>query len=65
MQRKLTLSKGAFLWDAGDAARTFAVLEAGRLGVKTERGVVGALAQAAPLAVAPALDSKESPCASP
>jgi CRP-like cAMP-binding protein len=41
MQRKLTLSKGAFLWDAGDAARTFAVLESGRLGVKTERGVVG------------------------
>ena len=41
MLRKVTLSKGAFLWDAGDSARTLAVVEKGRLGVKTEKGYEG------------------------
>lgn len=43
MQRQVTLRKGAYLWDAGDAARTVAVLEWGRLGVKTDQGIVGVL----------------------
>ncbi len=44
MERRVTLSKGAYLWDAGDAARSVAVLESGRLGVKTDEGVVAILA---------------------
>jgi CRP-like cAMP-binding protein len=41
MQRKVTLSKGAYLWDAGDSARNLAVLESGRLGVKAEGKLIG------------------------
>jgi hypothetical protein len=41
VQRKITLSKGTFLWDAGDAARTIAVLEKGRLGVRVGDKLVG------------------------
>jgi hypothetical protein len=39
--RKVTLSKGAALWEVGDAARTIAVLERGTLGIKTASGLVG------------------------
>lgn len=41
MQRKVTLGKGAYLWDAGDSARNLAVLEAGRLGVRAEGKLIG------------------------
>jgi len=41
VQRKITLSKGTFLWDAGDSARTIAVLERGRLGVRVGEKLVG------------------------
>lgn len=41
MQRKVVLSKGAVLWEAGDGARTVGVLESGRLGIRTENGLVG------------------------
>jgi CRP-like cAMP-binding protein len=43
MQRKLTLGKGAFLWDAGDAARTIAVLDKGKLGVKGAKGTLAVI----------------------
>lgn len=42
--RKVTLSKGAALWEAGDAARNIAVLEKGTLGVKMGDNVVGVAA---------------------
>jgi CRP-like cAMP-binding protein len=41
MQRKVTLGKGAYLWDAGDSARNLAVLETGRLGVRAEGKPIG------------------------
>jgi CRP-like cAMP-binding protein len=41
MQRKVTLGKGAYLWDAGDTARTMAVLERGRLGVRAGEKLIG------------------------
>lgn len=41
MKRKVILSKEAILWDAGDNAKTFAILESGKLGVKTEKGLAG------------------------
>lgn len=41
MKRKVVLSKRASLWEAGDAARSIGVLESGRLGVMTDRGLVG------------------------
>jgi CRP-like cAMP-binding protein len=41
MQDKVVLSQGALLWKAGDAARTLGVLERGRLGIRTSRGLVG------------------------
>ena len=41
MQRKVTLGKGAYLWDAGDSARNLAVLESGRLGVRAEGKLIG------------------------
>jgi hypothetical protein len=37
MKRKIILSREAVLWEAGDAARTFAVLESGKLG-STDQG---------------------------
>ena len=39
--RKVTLSKGDCLWEAGDVARTIAVVDSGRLGVRSARGIVG------------------------
>ena len=39
--RKVTLSKGAALWEIGDSARTIAVIEKGTLGIRTVAGLVG------------------------
>lgn len=39
--RKVTLSKGDYLWEAGDVARNIAILDSGRLGVRSGRGIVG------------------------
>jgi len=39
--RKVTLAKGAALWEIGDSARNIAVLERGTLGIKTAQGLVG------------------------
>lgn len=39
--RKVTLSKGAALWETGDTARTIAVLEQGTLGIRSGQGLVG------------------------
>lgn len=39
--RKVTLWKGAALWDAGDTARTIAVLEKGTLGIRSGDQLVG------------------------
>ena len=41
LKRKVTLSKDSVLWYAGDPARTFAIVEGGKLGVKTDKGLVG------------------------
>ena len=41
MKRKIILSREAVLWEAGDAARTFAVLESGKLGIRTDQGLQG------------------------
>jgi Cyclic nucleotide-binding domain len=44
MQRKLvTLSKDTVLWEAGDIARNFAVLEKGKLAARSGGGLVGIL----------------------
>ena len=43
MKRKVILSKEAVLWETGDAARSFAVLEMGKLGVKTAKGLAGVI----------------------
>jgi len=40
-QKTISLSREATLWEAGDLARDIAVVEAGRLGVRTDAGVVG------------------------
>ena len=40
-QKTISLSREAILWEAGDVAREIAVVEAGRLAVRTEAGVVG------------------------
>ena len=39
--RKVTLSKGDYLWEAGDVARNIAIVDSGRLGVRSGRGIVG------------------------
>jgi hypothetical protein len=39
--KTISLSREAVLWEAGDVAREIAVVEAGRLGVRTDGGVVG------------------------
>ncbi len=39
--RRVTLSKGDFLWEAGDMARNIAIVESGKLGIRTARGIVG------------------------
>jgi hypothetical protein len=41
MQRQVRLSKGAYLWEEGDGARSVAVVESGRLGVGTTENVIG------------------------
>lgn len=41
LKRKVILSKDTVLWYAGDPARTFAIVESGKLGVKTDKGLVG------------------------
>jgi len=42
MQQKLIrLGKDAVLWEAGDLARDVAVVDRGRLGVRTDAGIVG------------------------
>jgi CRP-like cAMP-binding protein len=40
-QKLVTLTKDAVLWETGDLARDVAVVDQGRLGVRTESGVVG------------------------
>ncbi|MBX7218790.1 MAG: cyclic nucleotide-binding domain-containing protein [Blastocatellia bacterium] len=41
MNRKLMLSKDALLWEAGDPARNIAIVDQGKLGVRTEKGIIG------------------------
>ena len=41
MERKLQLSKNAYLWEVGDNAHNIAILEQGRLGVMSDEKVVG------------------------
>jgi len=44
MQKKVvTLDKDTVLWEAGDCARTIAVLEKGKLAAKTDDGLIGIL----------------------
>ena len=42
--RRVTLSKGDFLWEAGDIARNIGIVETGKLGVRSGRGIVGIVA---------------------
>jgi CRP-like cAMP-binding protein len=42
-QKLVTLRKNAVLWEEGDQARHVAVLEKGKLGVRTSHGLVGLL----------------------
>ena len=35
--RRVTLSKGDFLWEAGDVARNIGIVETGKLGVRSGR----------------------------
>lgn len=41
MQRRLTLSKNAYLWEEGDQARNIAVVEKGKLAVRSGDDVIG------------------------
>ena len=41
MQRKLTLAKNSYLWEEGDQARNIAIVEKGKLAVRTADGIVG------------------------
>ncbi len=41
MQRRLTLAKNAYLWEEGDQARNIAIVEKGKLAVRTADGIVG------------------------
>ena len=44
MQRKVVaLDKDTVLWEAGDCARTIAVLEKGKLGAQTDDELIGIL----------------------
>ncbi|MFN7973101.1 MAG: cyclic nucleotide-binding domain-containing protein [Acidobacteriota bacterium] len=43
MQRKVVLKKDAILWEAGESARNIGILEAGKLGVKTETRLIGVI----------------------
>lgn len=39
--RRVTLSKDDFLWEAGDVARNIGIVESGKLGIRSARGIVG------------------------
>lgn len=41
MNRKLTLAKEAILWDSGELARNIAIVERGRLGVRSGQHLIG------------------------
>ena len=41
MQRKLTLAKDAYLWEQGDQARNIAIVEQGKLAIRTGEELVG------------------------
>ena len=41
MERKLTLSKNAYLWEEGDQARNIAIVEQGKLAVRAGDDVIG------------------------
>jgi hypothetical protein len=44
MQKKtITLSRDTVLWEAGDVARSIGILDKGKLGARTERGLMGVL----------------------
>jgi CRP-like cAMP-binding protein len=44
MQKKtITLSRDTVLWEAGDVARGIGILEKGRLGARTDRGLMGVM----------------------
>lgn len=43
LKRKVILSKDSVLWYAGDAAASLAVVESGKLGVRTGTGLVSVL----------------------
>jgi hypothetical protein len=40
-QKQITLGRDTMLWDVGDVARDIAVVTRGKLGVRTEKGIVG------------------------
>ena len=42
--RRVQLSKGDFLWEAGDVARNIGIVDSGKLGVRSGRGIVGIVA---------------------
>ena len=43
MKRKVVLSERASLWEQGDAARSVGVVESGRIGIMTDRGLIGSV----------------------
>jgi hypothetical protein len=44
MQKKMiTLSRDTVLWESGDVARSIGILEKGKLGARTERGLMGVM----------------------
>ena len=43
LKRKVILSRDSVLWYAGDPAVSFAIVESGKLGVRTEKGLVSVL----------------------
>jgi CRP-like cAMP-binding protein len=62
MQRKLiTLSRDTVLWEVGDAARGIAILEKGRLGARTDKGLLGVMLPHMVLGESALLGSDASP----
>lgn len=43
LKRKVILSRDSVLWYAGEAASSFAIIESGKLGITTEKGLVAVL----------------------
>jgi CRP-like cAMP-binding protein len=43
LRKVITLSRDTVLWEVGDSARGIAILEKGRLGARTEKGLMGVL----------------------